>query len=183
MVKNDSQPSIIIPVEDAGALFKDYEYNRISLIESKQNTDSNGNRISSNDKRYIKATRSVTIDYEQLKEYLYFIEEQAAEAETEIKGLRIYFGKYPDSGRFPTGNACKYPGAETVFMNPTMMHEKDEVSFAIATNRKGGSQAIPVGEILNTSKKGDQYGEETRSLAGNTFTRIPPPDENNNDFH
>jgi len=176
-------PEIIIPIADAEILYKDYKDNRVPLIEARQNTNDDGQRIPERDAAYIRATQSLTIDFEHLKDYIAFIEEEARKTSTSIKGLRIYLGRYPQSGRFPGGNPCKYPSSETVFINPTMEFKGEEVSFAIVTRNRGDSSAVPVGQIIDAAERGASMGENTQSLAGNTFTKRPPPNNDQNDFH
>jgi len=178
-----SIPEIIIPIADAETLYKDYKDNRVTLIEERQNTDDDGQRIPKDDEAYIQATRSLTVDFAHLKSYIAFIEEEAQKTNTPIKGLRIYLGRYPQSGRFPDGNPCKYPSSETVFINPTMEFKGEEVSFAVVTSARGVSRAIPVGQIIDASERGESLGEDTQSLAGNTFHKRPPPNNDQNDFH
>ncbi|WP_271782796.1 hypothetical protein [Aquimarina algiphila] len=74
-------------------------------------------------------SRSVTFDYQELKNYLDYIEKYADKADIPIKGLRFYFGKYPY-------DHYKYPGQQMLFFNPTIHHTlKDgsikEVAYAI----------------------------------------------------
>ena len=175
-----SESSIIIPLEEAEQLYKSYGEKRVGLIEEFQNVDSNGEPIDPESEAYVQATRSLSIDYDTLKQYMAFVEQEAKEAKTEITGLRIYLGLYGANG--------KYPDAETVFINPLMEYGKkgnirDDVSFAI--QEVGGTpKAIAVGEILgifkSNKKKGGTNLEMTtqspvQSLAGNYFPKRPPP--------
>ena len=183
-----AQPSIIIPLEEAEQLFKSYGTKRVGLIEEFQNVDSNGEPIDPESEAYVQATRSLSIDYKTLKQYLAFVEQEANEAKTDITGLRTYLGLYGTNG--------KYPDAETVFINPLMEYGKkgnirDDVSFAIQ-DIGGVPTGVAVGEILGTFKSDDNKGgtnlEMTiqgpvQSLAGNKFPlRPPPPPPNDPDY-
>ncbi len=181
---------IVIPIQNAQFLFKDYEENRVGLIEAAQNIDENGDSIPPDNSNYVRATRSLTVDYDTLKQYLSFIEQKADSAHIEIQGLRIYLGKYPNDGNLPDGSITSHPGAETIFLNPVMEYGEpdvltDDVSFAIKITN-GQYYAIPVGEILdeteykrslnNNAKNNDDDDDEIiQSLAGNHFGRRPPP--------
>lgn len=182
-------PSIIIPIEDAQELFDNYGKQRVPLIEEFQNVDENGEAIDPESESYVEATRSLSIDYKTLKEYMAFIESEASNAKTPITGLRIYLGLYGPKGY--------NPNAETVFLNPLMEYGKvgnirDDVSFAIQ-EIGGNPTAVAVGNILGTFDKEEKAGgtnlEMTlqsgpvQSLAGNKLPfRPPPPPPNDPDY-
>jgi len=182
------EPSIIVPVEFAQSLFSEYGERRVGLIEAAQNIDDNGDTISTDDPNYIRATRSLTVDYDELKQYLNFIEQEAQKADVSINGLRIYLGKYPDKEVFPDGTPTPYPGIETVFLNPTMNSGNGNVAFAIQYGAQGEITATPIGKlsIRNSSKKSlvkNSSEDSIQSLASNTFTRRPPPYNDDNDYN
>lgn len=160
-------PDMIIPIEKGAELFYNYRDNRIGLIE--QYEDSLG--IVDD----YKATTSVTFDFEELKQYMKYVEKQAKKSKTRIKGLRVYLGQYSDT------KDEEHPRAETVFFNPTMNKDGSEVSFAIQY-QNGNNMAIPVGELLDYDKKPAGRANLTLtvqdsiiSLAGNQGHRRPPP--------
>lgn len=175
-----AEPSSIISVQEAEALFTNYKNNRIPLIEAAQNVDADGEPLDPNDDNYLRATSSLSLTYSELQDYMKFIEQQAEKANTPITGLRIYFGQYgPKTG--------KYPNTETVFLNPLMKYSGStgdithDVAFAIQ-DVGGKHRAVPVGELIkgSTSQKGGTNLEMTiqggvQSLAGNTWPRRPPP--------
>lgn len=173
------EPAIIIPVEEAEELFKNYGSLRVPLIEKFQNVDNDGVAITPESDAFVDATRSLSIDYETLKEYMTFIESEASKTKTKITGLRIYFGLYGPKGY--------NPNSETVFLNPLMEYGKpgeirDDVSFAVQ-NIEGKATAVPVGKILGTFETDTKGGTNlelytqspVQSLAGNYFPKRPPP--------
>lgn len=183
-------PSVIIPIEDAQELFDNYGKRRVPLIEEFQNVDEDGEAIDPESKGYVEATRSLSIDYKTLKDYMAFIESEASNAKTPITGLRIYLGLYGPKGY--------NPNAETVFLNPLMEYGKkgnirDDVSFAIQ-EIGGNPTAVAVGNILGTFDKEEKAAGGTnlemtlqsgpvQSLAGNKFPfRPPPPPPNDPDY-
>lgn len=163
-------PDMIIPIERGAELFYNYKENRISLIEDYENND-----LPDGEEAYL-ATTSVTFDFEELKQYMKYVEKQAKKSKTRIKGLRVYLGQYADSKNE------EHPRAETVFFNPTMKKDGNEVAFAIL-NQNGNNTAISVGEVLDYNKKpaGKNnliltiQGDNITSLAGNEGHRRPPP--------
>ncbi len=166
-------PDMIIPIEKGAELFYNYRENRITLIEEAENSD-----LPEGVEPYL-ATTSVTFDFEELKQYMKYIEKQAKKSETRIKGLRVYLGQYSD-----TKNE-EHPRAETVFFNPTMKKGGDEVAFAIQ-HQNGNNVAVPVGELLDYNKKPAGRSnliltvqDSITSLAGNDGHRRPPPMNNN----
>ena len=133
----------------------------------------------------LKATRSLSIDYKTLKDYIAFIDQEAAAAnDTKISGLRIYFAKYEDS---------KNDGRATVFLNPIMEAGaigdlRDDVSFAIKTEN-GKSTAVPVGKLIKKPTTGSNRADLTmpiqngvQSLAANDFPWSPPPNSDPDDY-
>lgn len=187
-VNNDgkliAEPTSIITVQEAEDLFHNYKKERVPLIEASVNIDDQGNSISADDPSYVRATTSLSFDYKELQKYMDFIEQEAAAANTDITGLRVYFGKYANN---------KNDGRATVFFNPLMKYGNegltDDISFAIKTDGKV-KKAIPVSDafrvpntktnqsnLLMTMQNGIQ------SLAGNRGGwRPPPPLPNDPDF-
>ncbi|WP_405211606.1 hypothetical protein [Dokdonia sp. Asnod2-E02] len=179
------EPSTIIPLQDAEDMYHRYGTQRVSLIESVVNIDEDGNTIKPNDNRYIQATRSLSMDYKELKAYLTFIEQQAKLAnDTKISGLRIYFSQYKQG---------ENDGRATVFLNPIMEAGqkgdiRDDVAFAIKTDGNK-STAVPVGQLIKIPSEISNRADLTmpiqngvQSLAGNSLPWNPPPKNDPDDF-
>jgi len=181
------EPEIIVPIQFVQSLYSEYETSRVGLIEAAQNIDENGDTIPPDDSRYVRASRSLTVDYAELKQYLEFIEQEAEKAKVDILGLRIYLGKYPDGSTFSDGTSVPYPGSETVFLNPTMKHQNDTIPFAIQYSYDNQIIAIPIGQVNNqTAQKSlvrNNENDSIQSLASNTFGKRPPPYNDENDYH
>ncbi len=176
-------PSIIIPIQDAEDMYHRYGTDRAALVERTINVDEQGNPIPEDDERYVQATRSLSIDYDTLKQYLAFIEQEAGDAKTDISGLRIYFSQYAKG---------KNDGRATVFLNPLMKNGgssiNDDVAFAIKTE-DGKSTAVPVGKLVKVPVSNSNRADLTmpiqggiQSLAGNRFPWNPPPETDPDDF-
>ena len=174
------RPDMAIELGEAIALYQNYGANRVNLIE--------GFEEELGEVENFQATRSLTFDFDELRQYMDYVEQEAKKAGAGIKGLRVYLGQY-DLKNSP------HPNAETVFFNPTMnTPDGNEVSFAIQ-NLNGNISAIPVGTLqeyyLKTGKAKTpggvnliltlQEGEIT-SLAGNHGGRRPPPATDDNDY-
>jgi len=164
-------PKIIIDVQEAEDMYHRYGKDIAPILE-KNNPN-------------LKATRSLSIDYKTLKDYLAFIDQEAGEADsTEITGLRIYFAKYDDSLN---------DGRATVFLNPIMEAGqkgdiRDDVAFAIKTDGNK-STAVPVGKLIKIPSEKSNRADLTmpiqngvQSLAGNSLPWNPPPKNDPDDF-
>lgn len=172
------RPNMAIELGEAIALYQNYGTNRVNLIESYEEEQGNVDEFL--------ATRSLTFDFKELKQYIKYIEQEAKASNTNIKGLRVYLGQY-DLKNSP------YPSSETVFFNPTMKTESgNEVSFAIKNNN-GNPIAIPVGELqeyfLNRVKTPGKANlilslqeDDVTSLAGNHGGKRPPPSTDDDDY-
>ncbi len=169
-------PDIIIPVQEAENMYHRYGEDRANLIEANINIDDQGNPIASDDPAYVQATRSLTVDYKQLKQYLAFIEQEAASTKTDITGLRIYLAQYGPS---------KNNGRSTVFLNPVKQYGdggiSDDVAFAIDKSGKE-PKAVYVDQCFKVPSQRSNQANLTmpvqgniQSLAGNDFPFRPPP--------
>ncbi|WP_396598012.1 hypothetical protein [Dokdonia sp. R86516] len=178
-------PSTIISLQEAEDMYHRFGNQRVPLIEKSVNIDKEGDSIKPEDDRYIQATRSLSMEYKDLKAYLAFIEEQAKLAnDTKISGLRIYFSQYKKG---------KNDGRATVFLNPIMEAGqkgdiRDDVAFAIKTNGNK-STAVPVGKLIKIPSEKSNRADLTmpiqngvQSLAGNSLPWNPPPKNDPDDF-
>ena len=176
-------PDIIIPVQQAEDMYHRYGSGRASLIESTINVDDQGNPIASDDPSYVQATRSVTVDYKKLKQYIAFIEQESKKANTDITGLRLYFSQYA---------ATENDGRASIFMNPVMKYGSggisDDVAFAIDyTDGKPTSVYVKDCYKLPGSKSNQAnltmpIQGNIQSLAANDFPFRPPPNGGDPDY-
>lgn len=177
-------PTTIIPILDADTMYTEYGARRARFLESNLTQRSNTNPYQS--------TRMVVINYAQLKEYMSYIERESRRANVTIEDLGLYFSKYPDDGRMPSGNnTTSSAGVESIFINPmtTFSGGATSVSYAIQDDSRGKSQAVPVGHIIDSKKGTNTHGghsyiiqNEVKSLAANKFGRRPPPVSNGNGY-
>lgn len=169
-------PDNIIPVQEADDLYKTYGDDRAPIIENKIN-----DQYRDQDPPY-EATRFVTADYDKLKAYIAFIDQESEEAGVTPKGLRIYFGATkPTKGK---------PGRETVFFNPVAAFKgiDGDISYAIHTDLDGNKQAITVGDVIDgkipKASDTELVNGGVQSLAGDDVIWPPPPIQNDpNDYH
>ena len=169
-------PGMIIPVMQADQWFINYENERVPIIESAIN-DSFPALVDP-----FETTQFVTADYQALKDYIAYIDQESAAAGVTPEGLRIYFAA--------TDASKGIPGRETVFMNPVTSFKglKGNMSYAIATDIKGKKTAITVGSVIDGKKPSGTnlilQGGSIQSLAGDDFGWPPPPNPGDpNDYH
>lgn len=170
-------PSNIISVDEADQWYKNYGTDRAPIIEEGVNDQYPGLTDP------YQTTRFVTADYETLKNYIAFIDQESKAAGVTPQGLRIYFAA--------TDATSKGPGKETVFMNPvaTFKGVKGNISYAIATNAAGAKKAVTVGSVIDSTKSPSGanlilQGGTIQSLAGDELGWPPPPYPNDpNDYH
>ncbi len=82
------------------------------------------------------AVRSVTFEYQDLKNYIDYIEKNSVEASVRISGLRFYYGKYRDD------KPSKLKGKQVLFFNPTVLDQNEQKDLAYAIDRTGGGASI-----------------------------------------
>ncbi|GGG38045.1 hypothetical protein GCM10011344_43600 [Dokdonia pacifica] len=172
------RPDMAIELGEAIALYQNYGANRVGLIESFEEE--------LGDVDNYQATRSLTFNFKELRQYMDYVEQEAKTAGTDILGLRVYLGQY-DTKNSP------HPNAETVFFNPTMKKGDNEVAFAIQ-NQNGNPTAVPVGVLqdyylktgkIKTPGKANLVfiQDDITSLAGNHGGRRPPPPHEDDDYN
>ncbi|TDS16763.1 hypothetical protein DFQ03_1248 [Maribacter caenipelagi] len=133
-------PAQIIAITEAQNLYETYSKRRIPLI---QHYEDSINRIHKEDKEF-DVGRFVYYDYKTIKQYLDFIEQEAADADVEISTLRFYFSNYPDEVVFKdTEDSIKHPRQNSIMLSPTYNDGKRDYLFYIAQGAKG-KQAVPL---------------------------------------
>ena len=105
-------PAQIISVNQAKEMYDTYEDRRIRLIEKYEAPNPDGSPFD--------ATRYGWYDFETVKNYIAYVEQEAALAEVKVSGMQIWFANYPDSDVFQDGKPVKYPRQNSFFMIPTL---------------------------------------------------------------
>lgn len=174
------RPNMAIELGEAIALYRNYGKNRVELIENHEN------EVVGEVEDY-QATRSLTFNFKELRQYMDYVEQEANTAGVDVQGIRVYLGQY-DTENSP------HPNSETVFFNPTMKKGKKEVAFAIR-NKNGQPMAVTVGQLqdylLKTTKEEVKtpgranlifIQDDIISLAGNHGGKRPPPSTDDDDY-
>ena len=145
-------PDQIITLDQAKELFDNYTERRVKIIDDYESREV---------KEPFNATRYVEYDYETIKQYLAYIEHEAAAANVNISTLRIYLGNYPGSGKFKDGRDIKYAKHNTVLMLPTLKKGAEDYGFYIDIDNDGNKKAMLIT---------DKFPQDTSQNMGNVRT-------------
>lgn len=192
IVTADDVKEIIIPTEQAKELYDTYTKRREGLIRDFENAqDSLGKKVDTNDDQNqqgqndkdgskksvlqrnvqqsdkgFKVVRYSYYDFETLKKYMAFIEQEADRANVNISTLRFYFTNYPNKDTFDNQNPVKEPRRNTFVMIPTVNTGNEEFAFFTADDSEDGQRkAFLLSEEL--AENGKSYrgnGKEEASL-------------------
>lgn len=103
-------------------------------------------------------------DYETIKHYLAYIEQEAKKANVEISTLRFYYSNHPDQTLFPRSKgSIIHPRQNSVLISPTYTDGKRDYLFYIGQGAKG-QEAIPLADNFE-SLKGYEKQKTTSSTA------------------
>jgi hypothetical protein len=123
-------PESIISLEQADAIYENYSKHRVEVITQYET------QTRAPEQTFIPA-RFVDFDYQTLKQYLKYVEQEAKKANVEkISTLRLYFANYPNEQKFPDGKRVVHPRQNSIFMLPTMDINGENEGFYIGTDGK-----------------------------------------------
>lgn len=179
-----TKPDNIISVLDAASLVDEYVEKRAKFLENNLTQKS-----SMND--YL-ATQLVYIKLDDLKNYITYVEQESAKAGIEVESIGMYHMKYPDNGTIPSGKTFETEryGKENLILSPMAFFDDAdyEISYALQSTEEG-TEAIPVGYVIDHLRGEKQHGEHTykigktiKSLALNDSPWRPPPHGNDSDY-
>jgi len=189
-------PNQIIAVPQAKDMYESYGKRRVPLI---QHYEDSINR-QKNDGKEFDVARFVYYDYETIKQYLDYIEQEAKNAGVEISTLRFYYSNYPNEAIFPNSkDSIKHPRQNSIMLSPTYNDGKRDYLFYIGEGAQG-KQAVPLnnsfeaikGYGTNSSENSKTYAsfapilnsnntkksaiiQSNQSLTLNRGTAVPPP--------
>jgi len=143
-------PAQIVQIDQAQEMYENYTNRRVSLIQHFEDSINGG-------KEKFDVARYVSYDYETIKQYLAFIEQEAKKANVEISGLRFYFSNYPNKPLFDNKDTIFHPKQNSVMLSPTMKKGKRDYLFYIE-----GTQAEQKAVLLS-----DSFGPIKANKMGN----------------
>lgn len=205
------EPSTIIPLGIAKEQYDNYGKHRVPLI---QQYEDSGRESYSNDRikqqkmkaqgaEVAKDTFDVArygyYDLDTLKNYIKYIEQEAARANVEIANVRFYFSNYPDKEEVD-GKKIVHPKQNSFFLIPTIEQGDRDYAFLIRGegekwrpvlltdqleeiadqkgmgafyNQNGKIHASLLPEMPTLSLTAFQGGD--KSLISNEVDMVPPP--------
>ena len=132
-------PTQIVQIDRAKKMYDNYSDRRLPLIQHYEDSINGG-------KEKFDVARYVSYDYETIKQYLAFIEQEAKKANVEISGLRFYFSNYPKGAKFDNGESIVHPRQNSVMLSPTLKRGDRDYLFYI-----GGTEAKQEPVLLSDS--------------------------------
>ena len=185
----------IITVERAREMYDAYAQRRVPIIQKYEDS------ITADGSKFT-PTRYAEYDLATIKQYIAYIEYEAKKAEIDIQTLRFYLSNYPNSDKFPNGDAVKYPRRNSLFVVPTMAYDGKNVGFyledidgvytAVPINGNGlrdkGENTTPnepqgsvneAGFFISTNAATQGMGATSVILSDSSIT---PPPANGDDF-
>lgn len=178
-------PGNIISLSEASTIYDNYSEHRVSLIEPYEIQ-----RRAPEEK--FEASRFVDFDYDTIKQYIAYIDQEAKKAEVKkITKLRLYFANYPNEDKFPDGKKVVHKRQNSIFMVPTLEIEGTNYGFYIGSSGNAAlitdwKDNLKDGMGLSFEKKGKSYAsfspipfstslQEGKSLTLNFGQGGPPP--------
>ncbi len=159
-------PRQIISIEEAQGMYKNYTERRVPLIQKYEDSVN----MSQRDTSKFDVARYTYYDYKTIKQYLEYIEQEAAKAGVEISTLRFYYSNYPDKGTFPDGSEVVHPRQNSFFIQPTLQENGEEFGFYTEEGGEGGKKrAVLLNgqmEIFGPDGVGIRVGNNTKAYAG-----------------
>ncbi|NAS11102.1 hypothetical protein GTQ38_03765 [Flavobacteriaceae bacterium R33] len=150
-------PDQIVGVEEAREMYNTYTDRRARLIQMYEDSldgrdreyDQKQQQMQQDQAEVKKDSFDVArygyYDYKTLKQYLDYIEQQAARANVEIATLRIYFSNYGDKETFEDGKPVVHPRQNSFILVPSTLQDKQDYAFYL--RELSQDEVVPV--LLN----------------------------------
>ena len=165
----DGAPKQIITLANAKSMYDSYSQRRVPIIKTYEEQQD------STEKFY--PTRYGQYDFETMKHYMAYIEDQAKLANVKISGLRYYLSNYPADGS--VGSHKEYARHNSFFILPTTDFNGEELAFFIRVDDNGNRSAVPVRDVVKkplrkNMKKGGNMGKQEKPSFGSKMLLLNP---------
>ncbi len=157
-------PAEIVEINQAKSMYENYTERRVPLIQHYEDSINRGNgnekikqqgqkmEAQEGTSKPFDVARFVYYDYQTIKQYMDYIEQEADAAGVEISTLRFYFSNYPDEQLFPgTDEEIKHPRQNSVMLSPTIEKDKRDYLFYVDEGPEG-LEAVILDDDFGTSK-------------------------------
>lgn len=155
-VADEAYDNGIIFPDKAEKLYGNYENRRVGLIQDyedafdeekggkknqkQESQNQSGENNDDADGGKFKVARYVSFDYEDLKKYLAYVENEAKLSGEELSTMRFYFANYANEQKFEDGKPVLHPRQNSIMMSPTVKRDSEDHIFyttdGIAGKRK-----------------------------------------------
>jgi len=183
------RPAEIIEVDMARQQYLTYEKRRVDLIQKYEDSvdgydDKGKTRQKQNDQQAqqdpndpngerFDVARYVYWDYETIKNYLKYIEQEAKAANVEISTLRFYFSNYDENSE------NVHPRQNSIMITPTLSQNEREYIFEIDDSDPKNLKPLLLSdafEVIKNQEKGmgNIYKDDQRSQASFVPSLIEP---------
>ncbi len=169
------KPTQIISLHQAIEMYDLYTEERVPLIQEYEQSQTG---------EEFHATRSGWYDFNTMKEYLGYVEQESKKLGIKPSGLRFYFSKYPNE-EFQDGKPAKYPRRQSFFITPTVNKgHKKHLGFSFKTNKHGDKEILYLEKEVHIIRKTSnrtpsQDTIKTEGLILNEVGLMPPPKGDN----
>ncbi|MBT8298943.1 MAG: hypothetical protein KJO52_11485 [Maribacter sp.] len=151
-------PDNIISLGQADSIYNNYSKHRVSVIEGYEMKERAP-------EENFKASRFVDFDYQMLKDYIAYVDQEAKNAGVQkVKTMRLYFANYPNKDNFPDGKKVIHKRQNSIFMLPTLDKGGENYGFYVGADGK----AKLIIDWKTQNNKGMGFNEEpiNKSYAG-----------------
>ena len=159
----------IISDKDAKRMYKRYTKRRVPMIRHYEDSILKKHKK----KDTFDIARYVEWDFETIKKYIAYIEEEAKKSKVELSTLRVYFGNNPNKKKFRNGQEVKHPHQNTVFFAPTAKKGNRNALFYLVHDNDGPKKTIFLEDDLSVSQKLNGLGNVDSSEKNNTASLLP----------
>lgn len=177
VVERVEAPEQIVSLEQAQSMYANYTQRRVPIIQqyedrlSKENNTANQMEVEQDS--FIVA-RYIYYDYQTIKDYIAYIEQEAADAKVEISSLRFYLSNYPDKKEFENGKPIVHPKQNSILILPAVKAGKSEYGLYLEELEDGQKVPLYLSDDLRLmdSKEVGSLEEKTKNYA----TMVPSLD-------
>lgn len=148
-------PKQIVTVDQAKSMYNSYGERRVALIEKYEND--------LEPEKKFDVARFGYYDYNTIKDYMNYIEQEAKKANVQISSLRFYFSNYPDKKSFDDGRDIKHPKQNSFFIIPALK-DKDDREYGFYIREEDDGKNVPV--LLTDNLEPKEIGSMDRQQSG-----------------
>lgn len=156
----EGAPDNIISLEQAKAIYDSYTERRIGLIQQTEEANDDGTPF--NPSRYGEW------DFETIKHYMAYLEQEAEDVNVDIAGLRFYFANYPDN---TNGELERH---NTMFLLPTTTINGEDQGFFTQTNDNGEKELVLIADVIEDFGKDQKIQSSTTGMNEATGATMHP---------